>query len=155
MSWVINLMTIVHRFVEPFFKIRAHMMTSSNGNLFRVTGHLNSPVPPHKGQWRGAFDPFFVLRLNKRLSKHLRRQWFETPSRPLWLHCNEYSANPSTWTYHPRMNNLFKTHLESSPSVYPCIHVYTCTRCQRIDMGPTMGRPNHRTNHKISKMTYH
>ena len=35
------------------------MMTSSNGNIFRVTGPLcgNSPVPvnsPHKGQWRGA-----------------------------------------------------------------------------------------------------
>ena len=34
-----------------------HMMTSSNGNIFRVTGAGNSPVPvnsPHKGQWRGA-----------------------------------------------------------------------------------------------------
>ena len=35
------------------------MMTSSNGNIFRVTGPLcgESPVPvnfPHKGQWRGA-----------------------------------------------------------------------------------------------------
>ena len=37
------------------------MMTSSNGNIFRVTGHLfvwgihRSPVnSPHKGQWRGA-----------------------------------------------------------------------------------------------------
>ena len=35
------------------------MMMSSNGNIFRVAGHLwgNSPVPgkfPHKGQWRGA-----------------------------------------------------------------------------------------------------
>ena len=35
------------------------MMTSSNGNIFRVTGPLcgNSPVPvssPHKVQWRGA-----------------------------------------------------------------------------------------------------
>ena len=35
------------------------MMTSSNGNIFRVTGLCagNSPVPvnsPHKGQWRGA-----------------------------------------------------------------------------------------------------
>ena len=32
-------------------------MTSSNGNIFRVTGHFagNSPVnSPHKGQWRGA-----------------------------------------------------------------------------------------------------
>ena len=43
-----------------------HMMTSSNGNIFRVTGHLcgeftgereihRSPVnSPHKGQWRAA-----------------------------------------------------------------------------------------------------
>ena len=37
-----------------------NMMTSSNGNIFRVTGHLcgefhRSPVNfPHKGQWRGA-----------------------------------------------------------------------------------------------------
>ena len=32
------------------------MMTSSNGNIFRVTGQLcGSPVnSPHKGQWRGA-----------------------------------------------------------------------------------------------------
>ena len=36
------------------------MMTSSNGNIFRVTGHLcgeftGPPVnSPHKGQWRGA-----------------------------------------------------------------------------------------------------
>ena len=36
------------------------MMTSSIGNIFRVTGHLcgeyTSPrwIPPHKGQWRGA-----------------------------------------------------------------------------------------------------
>ena len=36
------------------------MMTSSNGNIFRVSGHLcgeftGPPVnPPHKGQWRGA-----------------------------------------------------------------------------------------------------
>ena len=36
-----------------------HMMTSTNGNIFRVTGYLcgNSPVPvnsPHQVQWRGA-----------------------------------------------------------------------------------------------------
>ena len=39
----------------------AIMMTSSNGNIFRVTGHLCGEFtgsrripPPHKGQWRGA-----------------------------------------------------------------------------------------------------
>ena len=32
-----------------------HMMTLSNGNIFRVTGPSRSPVnSPHKGQWRGA-----------------------------------------------------------------------------------------------------
>ena len=32
------------------------MMTSSNGSIFRVTGHLCGEItgPPHKGQWRGA-----------------------------------------------------------------------------------------------------
>ena len=34
-----------------------------------------------------SFDVFFDLRLNKRLSKHSRRRWFETPSRSLWRHC--------------------------------------------------------------------
>ena len=45
------------------------MMTSSNGNVFRVTGHLcrefrefTGPrwIPPHKGQWRGALMFFFI-----------------------------------------------------------------------------------------------
>ena len=32
-----------------------YAMTSSNGNIFRVTGHFPSPVnSPHKGQWREA-----------------------------------------------------------------------------------------------------
>ena len=31
------------------------MMTSSNGNIFRVTGHLcGEYTGPHKGQWRGT-----------------------------------------------------------------------------------------------------
>ena len=35
-----------------------------------------------------SFDVFFDERLNKRLIKQSRRLWFETPSRPLWRHCN-------------------------------------------------------------------
>ena len=51
------------------------MMTSSNGNIFRVTGHLCGKFTglrwfPHKGQWRGALMFFFYLCLNKRLRKH-------------------------------------------------------------------------------------
>ena len=35
-----------------------------------------------------SFDVFFDLRLNKRLSKHSQGWWLETPSDPLWRHCN-------------------------------------------------------------------
>ena len=69
------------------------MMTSSNGSIFRVTGHLcgNSPVPgefPTQRPVTRSFDVFFDLRLNKRLSKQSSGWWFKTLSRPLWRHCN-------------------------------------------------------------------
>ena len=46
-----------------------YMMTSSNGNIFRATGHLSPVNSPREGQWRGALMFSFHLRLNKRLSK--------------------------------------------------------------------------------------
>ena len=36
-----------------------------------------------------SFDVFFDLLLNKRLSKQSIRQWFETPSHPLWRNSND------------------------------------------------------------------
>ena len=51
--------------------------------------HLSPGNSPHKGHCRGAL--IFYLRLNKRLSKQSWGWWFETPSHPLWRHCN---ANP-------------------------------------------------------------
>ena len=85
---------------SPISTFPVFMMTSSNGNMFRVTGFCagnspvtagNSPVtgefPSHRPVTR-SFDVFFDLRLNKRLSKQSRRRWFETPSRSLWHHCN-------------------------------------------------------------------
>ena len=36
------------------FLFHRSMMTSSNGNIFRVTGHLCGEFTGHKGQWRGA-----------------------------------------------------------------------------------------------------
>ena len=35
-----------------------------------------------------SFDVFFDLCLNKWLNKQLERRQFETPSHPLWCHCN-------------------------------------------------------------------
>ena len=49
-------------------------MTSSNGNIFRVTGLL--------------CGEFFDLCLIERLSKQSWGWWFETPSCSLWRHCN-------------------------------------------------------------------
>ena len=68
-------------------------MTSSNGNIFRVTGPLcgeftgPGEVPTQRPvTW--SFDVFFDLRLNKRLSKQCWDWWFKTPSRSLWRQCN-------------------------------------------------------------------
>ena len=69
------------------------MMTSSNGNTFRVTGHLcgnsltTGEFPALRPVTR-SFNVFFDLRLNKRLSKQSWGWWFETPSRPF---CCKYN----------------------------------------------------------------
>ena len=65
------------------------MMTASNGNIFRVTGHLCGQFTglPQMSVTR-SFDIFFDLRLNKRLSKQSWGWWFETLSCPLWRQCN-------------------------------------------------------------------
>ena len=77
------------------------MMTSSNGNIFRVTGPLcgefTGPRWIPRTKANDAELWFFLdLRLNKRLSKQSWGWWFETPSRPLWRHCN---ANEIVRTY--------------------------------------------------------
>ena len=56
-----------------------------------VRGIHRSPVnAPHKGHGVSrSFDVFFDLRLNKGLSKQSWGWWVETPSRPLWRHCND------------------------------------------------------------------
>ena len=86
-------------------KTSLDMMTSSNGNIFRVTGPLCGEFTCH--QWipntkasdtelwcfsqrpvTQSFHFFFDLCLNQRLSKEWRPRWFEMPSRSLWRHCN-------------------------------------------------------------------
>ena len=69
------------------------MMTSSNGNIFRVTDHLCGQFTgpgefPAQRPVTRSFDVFFDLRLNKRLSKQSWGWWTEKLSRPLWRHCN-------------------------------------------------------------------
>ena len=70
-----------------------HQMETFSALLAICAG--NSPgtgeVPTQRPVMR-SFDVFFDLRLNKRLSKQPWGWWFETPSFPLWRHCNEISS---------------------------------------------------------------
>ena len=74
-----------------------NMMTSSNGNIFRVTGPLCGEFTgpgefPTQRPVTRIFDVFFDLGLNKRLNKQSWGWWFETLSRPFWRHRNEFTA---------------------------------------------------------------
>ena len=80
-------------------------MTSSNGNIFRLTGPLCEEFtgPGEFSTQRPvtrSFDVFFDLRLNKRLSKQPWGWWFETPSWSLWRHCNViiHSTDNTSWS---------------------------------------------------------
>ena len=76
-----------------------------------VTGGFPSQRPVTR-----SFDVFlyvFYLRLNKRLSKHSGRWWFETPSRSLWRHCNDSNwledlvpVVPSLYTLYSNARNI-------------------------------------------------
>ena len=76
------------------------MMTSSNGNIFRVTGPLCGEFTgpgefPTQRPVTRSFDVFFDLRLNKRLGKQSWGWWFETLSRSLWRHRNAIPVKQS------------------------------------------------------------
>ena len=73
-----------------------HQMETFSALLASCAG--NSPVPgefPAQRPVTRSFDVFFDLRPNKRLSKQWLDWWFETPSSPLWRHCN--ANNTSQW----------------------------------------------------------
>ena len=81
-----------------------YMMTTSNGNIFRVAGTLwgestgDRWIPSHRPVW-WSVDVFFDVRLNKQLSRQLIRWWFETQSRSLWRHCNDLATKCSSFYF--------------------------------------------------------
>ena len=92
----------IYMHITKSYLILHCMMTSSNGNIFRVTGHCagNSPVPgefPTQRPVTRSFDVLFDLRLNQRLSKQSWGWWFEMLSRPLWRHCNATLVKCCMW----------------------------------------------------------
>ena len=62
------------------------MMTSSNGNIIRVTGPLCGEFTGHR--WSA---------LNKRLIIQSWGWWFESPSRSLWRHFNDKLKYVRLW----------------------------------------------------------
>ena len=89
------------------------MMTSSNGNIFRVTGPLCGEFTgpgefPTQRPVTRSFDVFFDLRLNKRLSKQPWGWWFETPSCSLWRQCNDYFYFDNNSTVY-KVNALYRS----------------------------------------------
>ena len=74
-----------------------YMMTSSNGNIFRVTGHLCGEFTsvrwiPRTTPVTRSFDVFFDLCLNRQLSKQSWGWWLKTLSRPLWRHFHDMTG---------------------------------------------------------------
>ena len=65
-------------------------MTSSNGNIFRVTGHLWGEFTGLRWipRTKASDAELWYFLWCKRLSKHSRGWWFETLSHPLWRHRN-------------------------------------------------------------------
>ena len=80
-SLLLSVTTMVQYSTPPF------MMTSSNGNIFRVTGPLCGEFPAKRPVTR-SFDVSFDVHLNTRLCKQWWGWWFEKPSRPLWRNRN-------------------------------------------------------------------
>ena len=109
------------------------MMTSSNGNIFRVTdplcGEFTGPgeFPAQRPVTRG-FDVFFDLHLNKRLSKQPWDWWFETLSLSLWRHRND-TEPLNTW-----IPQMLKHIPEPLPYCYKLLYSINCQKqCQSYE----------------------
>ena len=128
------------------------MTTSSNGNIFCVTGNLcgefTGPrwIPRTKASdVTRCFGVFLDLHPNKRLSKQWWGWWFETPSRPLWRDCN--------WLDTKRLQFLAATkqlYEWFSPSVRPsvCLSVRLSVRHTFLTMFLSL------YHHEISRSYY-
>ena len=91
---------------------KQYMMTSSNGNIFHVTGPLWGETTggfPSQRPVTWNFDVFFDLCLNKRLSKQSGCWWLEMQWRSLWCHCNELRSLKSLIISHRMYKGLLKS----------------------------------------------
>ena len=123
---------------------REFTMTSSNGIIFCVTGHLCGEftglrwIPTQRPVTR-SFDVFFDLRMNERLSKHSWDRWLETPSCPLWHQSTVLGEN---WQIDRDISEVYWTLY----LLHPCMHAFSWYF--RLDSAYW---PDFGPSHKISK----
>ena len=100
--WNGTLVYCSHRcsFVEHNKALTA-MMTSWNGNILCVTGPLWGEFTGHKGQWRRGLVFYLICAWINGWLKQWWGCWFETPSRPLWRHCNYLVSFRQSQLYAP------------------------------------------------------
>ena len=116
----------------------AFMMTSSNGNIFRVTGPLcgeftgPGEFPTQRPAMR-SFDVFFDLRLNKWLSKQPWGWWFETPLWSLWRQRNVAFASLRMFLY----------------TIIFC-GIFTATNMDYMDLAVRCSREAVKRNHSLT-----
>ena len=105
------------------------VMTSSNGNIFRVTGlwwgESTGGLPSQRPVTR-SFDVFFDLHLKKRLNKQSRHRWFETPLHSFWRHRNVQfmTRNPTCLFFFVRKSSAIDMCMNRNDSS-SCSHVIT------------------------------
>ena len=112
-----------------------HQMETFSALLAICAG--NSPVTGEFHAQRpvtGSFDVFFDLRLNKRFSKQWQARWFETPSHPLWRHCNDVSRRPISLTCCSSTRNIEEDFLFSQSNFVK----KKSGRCQNMYMTQTV-----------------
>ena len=132
------------------------MMTSSNGNIFRVTGPLCGEFTglrwiPHTKASDANFDVFFYLRLNKRLGKQWQGWRFETLSRPLWRHRNVTNLTPGHLHRRWRCSQL--TYISGVPLTYMCNYVILdqCPICFYSSTNVANGRLSKKCQQNLPK----
>ena len=92
-NFIANALELRLSCTNPSTFVADNMMTSSNGNIFRVTGHLcgeftgPGDFPAHASD--AGFWCFLWSVPEKWPSKQSLGRWFETRSRSLWRHRNE------------------------------------------------------------------
>ena len=112
------------------------MMTSSNGNIFRVTGHLCGEwwIPCTKGQWRGALMfSLICARINGWVNNgeagYLRRHRAHYDVIVMSVESTWYHySNPAVNHFPDKHCITWSARLQRGSNIILCCH-YTCCTC--------------------------